>query len=292
MQKSIFQDIMDFFVEGNMINRLIVVNISFTALFFLFDTLFANQNLNSYFFLSNDIIWNVKHPWTLITHLFLSKGIIQFIWDMLILYWFGSILGDLIGDKKILPLYIIGGLVGAIFFLFIGYFFYHGSTFITGSGTSVLAIMVASAVLVPDYKIRLLLFGNVPLKIVVVIYVFIQFLYAISSFNSVYLSFLGGIFIGWYYIYSIKKGKGLDRLFYYVVDYFKQLFSFTKNKQKRNLSVKYKSKDFGSNKKNSGANDKEFQKELNRILDKIKIQGYDKLSESEKEFLFIASKRE
>ena len=292
MQRSIFQDIKHFFVDGNMVNRLIVVNIGITALFFLLNILFANSSVNKYLFLSNDIIWDIKHPWTLITHLFLSKGIIQFIWDMLILYWFGSILGDLIGDKKILPLYIIGGLVGALFFLFFGHFFYNGSVFITGASTSVLSIMVASAVLVPDFKIRLLLFGNVTLKIVVVVYVFIQFLYAISSFNPVYFSFGGGILIGWYYIYTIKKGKGLDGLFYYVLDYFKQLFSFAQNKQKRNLSVKYKSKDFGSNKSNGGKNDKEFQKELDRILDKIKIQGYEKLTESEKEFLFIASKRE
>jgi hypothetical protein len=149
--------------------------------------------------------------------------------------------------------------------------------------------MVTSAMLVPEYKLRLLIFGEVSLKIVVIIYVVIEFLYALSSYNTVYFSMIGGIFMGVYYIYSLRKGKDLHKYINSVLKYVKSLFSFSGSKQKRDLTVKYKSKDVFS--KKSSAKNENFKKELDRILDKIKINGYDNLTEAEKEFLFIASNK-
>ncbi len=287
---SIYEDIRRFFISGNMVNRLIVVNI-FAGLIYLFlNLLLGNSltgvNIRMYYMLSLDPVWDLKHPWVFITHLFGSVSILHFIFSMFFIYWFGTIIGDLVGDKKILPLYILGGLSGAISFLILGFLFMPGTIyFIYGLDSIVLSFAIASAVLVPDYQLRLILIGNVRLKIVVFIFVFIEFLYAVSSYNPVYFSYIGSVIFGWFYIYSMRRGFDISTKFNKIINIF---LSF-KNKQNRNLSVSFKA---DMKRISNRENDFQHQKELDRILDKIKKEGYENLSEEEKEFLFLASKRE
>ena len=127
MSGSIVEDIKNFLYSGNMINKLIVVNL-LIGLVYIFSMLFSGHNafepnIVKYFLLSSDLIIDLYHPWTLITHLFLSFGILHFIINMLFLYWFGNIIGDMVGDSKILPLYILSGLSGAFVYIFCSYFF-------------------------------------------------------------------------------------------------------------------------------------------------------------------------
>ena len=276
-----------------MVSKLILVNLSFTIIIFLFNVIFGGSSqvifIGKYFLLSNDLFWNLQHPWVFFSHLFLSNGLIDLIWDMLILYWFGSIIGEMIGDDKILPIYLLGGIFGSILFIILTNLFYSGNMMISGVSTSVISVMVASAILVPEYRIRLLLFGEVSLKLVVIIYVMIKVLYALSSYNTVYFSLAGGIFMGVYYFYSLKKCIHLHKYVNNVLRYIKGVFSFSKSKQKRDLTVKYKSKETFS--KKSEKENIKFKIELDRILDKIKLNGYDNLTEAEKEFLFIASNK-
>ena len=286
MTRSILDDIKDFFVSGNMVNKLIVVNIIAGIIFLFINIFLRNSNSSYYFMLSTDAIWDFSHPWVFLTHLFISGTILHFIFNMLFLYWFGNIIGDFIGDSKILPLYILGGLSGAISYLVLGYIFFPGYGYsIFGLDSIVLSFAVASAVLVPDYGLKLILIGDIRLKIAVMIFVAIEFLYAVSSYNPVYLSYVGSIIFGWYYIYSMRKGIDISKKFNKIFN----KFSLAKSKQKKNLTVTFKSR---RKKVKKDTNDIQYQNELNRILDKIKKEGYDNLSDEEKEFLFLASKRE
>lgn len=291
MSKSLFQDITDFFRNGNMVTKIILVNIVLTIIVLLSGAI-MHLDIYKYFLLSNDLIWDVKHPWVIITHLFVSRNIMDLIWNMVILYWFGAILGDLIGDKKILPLYVLGGLSGAIVFILLSLIDGNKGTsyLISGSNSAVVAIIVSSAVLVPDYKIKLLIFGVVSLKIIAFIYVGLQILYSVSSGNLVYYSYAGSVIFGWFYIYSIRKGKRIDDDFNSIVERIKAILFLKKRKQKRNLSVKYKSKNSFNSRNSLNDIKSKKEKELDRILDKIKLSGYDSLTDIEKEFLFLASK--
>src|SRR5262245_56689795 len=58
-----------------------------------------------------------RKPWTLITYMFYHKGIWHIIGNMLWLWMFGYIFLDLTGNKKIIPLFIYGGLGGALAFM-------------------------------------------------------------------------------------------------------------------------------------------------------------------------------
>ncbi|MBK8350183.1 MAG: rhomboid family intramembrane serine protease [Saprospirales bacterium] len=56
-------------------------------------------------------------PWQLFTYMFLHEKFWHILWNMVALYWFGNIVGDLIGKSKVIPIYILGGLVGGFFIL-------------------------------------------------------------------------------------------------------------------------------------------------------------------------------
>ncbi len=290
MQSSIFQDLKSFILSGNMVTKLIMVNLGFSILLFLMNALIGNSgfahSVTKYFLVSENYIWDLTHPWVILTHLFVSNNLMDLIWNMLILYWFGSILGDMVGDDKVLPVYILGGVFGALLYIFVlNIIGIAGFGFITGCNTAVLSLIVASAVLVPNYNIRLLIFGNVELKIVVIIYVLLQLVYAYTSYNNVFYALLGGVLFGWLYIYSFSKVWRLDLKF----NNFLKAVSFKRSNLNKNLSVKYKSKGVFYNKKIEKSK-KEFDKKLDDILKKIKEKGYESLTESEKEFLFLASK--
>jgi membrane associated rhomboid family serine protease len=57
-----------------------------------------------------------EHPWTIVTSLFVHGGITHILFNMLVLYFFGGFLVNLIGARKFLLVYLVGGLIGNLFF--------------------------------------------------------------------------------------------------------------------------------------------------------------------------------
>lgn len=61
----------------------------------------------------------LERPWTIVTNLFVHGGIWHILANMLTLYFFGSYLISLIGERNFLIVYFLGGIVGNIFYSFI-----------------------------------------------------------------------------------------------------------------------------------------------------------------------------
>jgi hypothetical protein len=175
----------------------------------------------------------------------------------------------------------MGGLAGAFFFvasynLFPFYTHDHAAQLtgpLVGASAGVMAIIVATATLLPDYTIPLILIGPVRLKWLALFFVIIDFL-GITGFNAGgELSHLGGALMGFIYIRQLQKGNdwiaGITRLF--------------KPKPKLKVVAKNPAK---------GRNDLPRQEEIDAILDKISKAGYDNLTKQEKEILFRASNNE
>lgn len=205
---------------------------------------------------------------------------------MILFYWFGSVIGDLLGDDKILPLYLISGLLGSAIFMIFTNLLNLDYFYISGVESGVIGTMVAAAVLVPDYRFDLVLIGKVRIKFIVIAVIAIDLLFLYASSRYQYLSFPGAILAGWYFILSIKAGKGIhvpvNNFISNLNVFFKNIFKTKKGR----LKLEHKAKS-GQNQK---SNDTDTEK-LNHILDKIKIGGYDSLTEEEKHFLFRASNK-
>jgi len=305
MLQSIKDDIKKAFQYGNMVNKLLIANLAVFVIAILlpvflqpfdgvYDAILRNLQISS------DPLKVLLKPWTLITHMFLHIGVWHIVWNMILLYWFGRIVGDLIGDNKILPIYIYGGLVGAL--IFIVYFNLIGEGtlgYAHGASAAVMAMVMVAALVAPDYNIRLILLGDIKIKYIALAMIILDLAGTAGDSNTGgHFAHLGGVFFGWYFVYAMRAGNDLSVGFNRLIDKFKSLFEPKKEVAPRRspLKVKYKAKDFASNTKSKGSRRSDndnlpFQEKLDGILEKIKAKGYDNLSDEEKEFLFQASKK-
>jgi len=213
--------------------------------------------------------------YTVITYMFFHEGFLHLLFNMLGLFWFGNIFMNFLKSRQFHFVYLTGGLVGALIYIaglnlipvFNGGLI--GQTVI-GSSAAVMAIIVATAKLVPNYSIVLLLFGEVKIKWVAIAYFLISFLGLSSANAGGNLAHIGGALLGFIFIKSLQKGNDWSGIFE----------RKPKLKVVRNEQPTPKKPVFNS----------VSQQEIDAILDKISSSGYDKLSATEKEKLFKASK--
>lgn len=244
--------------------------------------------LANWFWASSDVSTLVVRPWTIITYMFLHnpESIFHILSNMLYLYFFGRIFVDFFNHKKAYPLYLFGGLVGFVFALlaynFIPTLHAEGSITLVGASAAVMAIVLATATLAPDFTVYLILLGPVKLKYIALFVVIIDLISIPSSLNiGGHIAHLGGALTGYLYIRSYNNGKDWFNWWLQFEEWVYSLF------EKKKPKVVYRNQQPRSSSQHS--NDADRQQKLDAILDKIKIGGYDSLSKAEKEFLFKIS---
>lgn len=213
--------------------------------------------------------------YTAFTYMFIHDGILHILFNMLGLYWFGSIFMNFLKSRQFHFVYLAGGLFGGLFAVAILNIFpvYAGGlagVTIVGASAAVMAIIFAAATLVPNYTIMLFIFGEVKIKWIAIVYFVLDFL-AIGSVNAGgSLAHIGGALIGFVFIKRLQSGSDWSKLF----------------ERKPKLKVVRNEKPVKKPEFKGGVS----QQEIDAILDKISTSGYDKLSAVEKEKLFKASK--
>ncbi|MGY4535986.1 membrane associated rhomboid family serine protease [Mucilaginibacter sp. UYNi724] len=217
--------------------------------------------------------------WTPFTYMFMHAGVFHILFNMLWLYWMGQIFEEYLGNKRTIGLYILGGLSGGLLFVacynLIPAFTNINAAangVVVGASASVMAIVVATATLLPNYTVSLILIGPVKLKWLVLFYVVIDFLGIAGGNAGGEIAHLGGALFGFIYIKQVQKGRDL-------IGWINRLFE-----PKPKMTVV--SSGSGTQRKASG---KPRQEDVDRILDKISGSGYDSLNKQEKEILFRAS---
>jgi hypothetical protein len=211
---------------------------------------------------------------------------------MLTLYWFGKLFVEYLGGAKLIALYVLGALGGAVFYLLsynlIPYFVSQSASraiVMVGASASINAVVVGAAVLLPDYTFFLLFFGAVRIKYIAAVIIFLSFLGTIGSNAGGNIAHLGGALMGFIYIKQWQVGVDWGSWITGTIDWIKSLFE-TRPKVK----VTYR-KEEPKAKKTSSSVGKATQEEIDTILDKISDRGYESLSKEEKEKLFNASKK-
>jgi hypothetical protein len=154
-----------------------------------------------------------------------------------------------------------------------------------GASAAVDAIVVATAVLLPNYTFYLLFFGPVKIKYIAAITVFLSFLGTVGSNAGGNIAHLGGALIGFVYMKQLQAGSNWGMWITTTLDWLKNIF-----KAKPNVKVSYR-KDKDINIKPGTGAKNYTQDEIDAILDKISADGYESLTKEEKEKLFNASKK-
>jgi membrane associated rhomboid family serine protease len=217
-------------------------------------------------------------PWSMLTYMFLHDGFFHLLFNMLWLFWLGNLLHEYVGNKKVYETYFGGGLTGALLFLVCLNLFPVFATSVStsyalGASAGVLAIVVAAATLLPNYPIQLVLLGTIRLKYIALVTVILDVVNIPIHNAGGHIAHIGGAVFGFFYIKYLYQEKHL-------------LPAFIRNRfvKKSTLNIHTRTTFMKLDDKNKPSSE-----EVDLILDKISISGYDSLSKKEKEQLFKAS---
>lgn len=264
-----------FFYIGINVILFLVTAIIGVLVFFSKSALDMGELVREYVGLPSSLSKLTERFYTPFTYMFFHDGILHILFNMLGLFWFGNIFMNFLKSRQFHFVYLAGGLAGALIYIIglntIPVFADNllGQTVI-GSSAAVMAIMVATATLVPNYTIMLLLFGEVKIKWIAIVYFLISFIGLSSANAGGNFAHIGGALLGFFYIKSLQNGNDWSKLF----------------ERKPKLKVVRNDKPLKKTDTKAGVS----QQEIDAILDKISTSGYDKLTAAEKEKLFKASK--
>lgn len=239
-----------------------------------------------------ELLW---HPWTPVTSIFLHQSFWHILSNMIWLFLFGNIVGDLIGDRRVLPLYLLGGLAGGIAYFVSANLLPAVGAHALGASAAVMAMGGAALILAPDYRVMLILLGEVKLKYIVLIMLLLDLVgFANQANTGGHAAHLGGFALGIVFVHRLRAGKDLSEPVNHLLDTLQGWFSGRRRmpaSKRKQPKTAYKAAGNKPGPRTDQARDQSFQEKLDGILDKIKKEGYDSLSAEEKEFLFNASKR-
>lgn len=224
----------------------------------------------------------INQPWAIITHPFLYTDLFDILFDCLWLYWMGNIFLTFLNTRQFLFLFSSSTLLSGLLYLGLGFIpvLQHSSQLaFHGAGFALTALVAAVATLTPSYQVRLLLFGNVSLKTIAIVYICLEVLFTGLMDKTAGITLLASACLGILFIRSLKQGRDLS------------LFK-KRVKKARMQVVHHNSRPQSSTPHFRHCSDLPNQEEIDEILDKISVGGYESLTSREKEVLFKASKSE
>lgn len=254
-----------------------------------------NKNVLGLFVLPASMDALLAKPWTIITHMFVHDNVWKILANMLWLWCFGYILQDLTGNKKIIPVFIYGALGGAVAFILAYNFLpslkiYEPYATTAGASAGVMGIAIATTMISPGYRIFPLLKGGIPLWVLTGLYIISDFATVSISDTGTLITHLAGGLSGFLFIFFFRRGYDGSEWMNNFYDWLNNLFNPNKPSRKAK-SIKeelfYKATE-SPYKKTPNVT----QQRVDEILDKINQQGYNQLSDEEKDLLKRAADEE
>lgn len=306
---GVLNDIGDVFRRrNNTVIKLVLVNAFVFFGIHLFQFLFSFSEVtkpfgaifNEQLRLSAPIPDFIRRPWTLITYSFIHRDILHLLFNMLTFFWFGILIEDLIGSRKVLMIYLLGGALSGILYISI-----HNalalapntlaisnvSPVIEGASAAVMAVMFATITLAPEYEFFLFRTFAIKIKYIAWIILLISFLNPNPSGG---VSHASGAFLGYLYIKLLRMGIDLASPIEKISEWWADIWRAKPEKKTMPPQRRYsKSTVYSATSTKSHSEDNYYpnQDEVDAILDKIGKSGYESLSKDEKETLYRASQR-
>ncbi len=299
-----FEEIKRFFRQGSALSLLILVNLALWILIQAIQVVFFFYNSPDADTVKTAVMHSLAlpaflpalslKPWTILTYMFLHLDIWHIVFNMLWLYWFGRIFLEFLPARQLVWIYLLGGISGGLIYILAFNIFPVFTSIVPvsyalGASASVMAIVTATAVYVPDYTIQLFLIGRLKIFYLAVILFVFDFFMIPSGNAGGHIAHIGGALFGALYIifYRFSKTTAQQMKQPDFISYFRSRF---RNKSKGgNSSEAYHGRPVSDEEFN--LKKRENEKKTDEILDKISKGGYDSLTKSEKEFLFNTSNK-
>jgi membrane associated rhomboid family serine protease len=299
---GIWEDIKNPFNKGNNLIRLIYINIGvfliisiFSIVGYLLNNQKISENVLNILAVPASLNTLLVRPWTIITYMFTHKNIWHILLNMLWLYWFGRIFLEYLDQRKLVAVYLLGGISGAIvyvlsFNIFPAFKDVVPMSVAIGASASVMAVVIAIAAYVPNYAVQFFLIGRIRIIYVALAIFVVTSILDFPSNSGGKLAHIGGALFGFLFILNIKKGRDIGKGINSIIDFFATLF-----KPRRKMKVTYKKPasnyDYPASDYDYNKTKVEHQAKINQILDKISKGGYDSLTKEEKDTLFKESQK-
>lgn len=298
---SFIDDIKSPFKKGNTLMQLMLINAGVFLSLILIGFIFSfspsggviNKIITDNFELIAPIKSFIRKPWTLLTYCFTHYGFFHLLFNMLSLFWFGTLVQEFIGSRKLLNIYLIGGIISGLIYIAVYNLLALSpqlnniSPTILGASAAVYAVMFAAVALLPEYEFYL--FGIILIKIKYLAWAFLIISFVVPSSG---VSHLGGAIAGYSYIYLLRRGTDLGSPIEAVSDWWSNLW---KPKPQVKIPQRKYSESTVASKSGSNSNlDPNYfpdQDEVDAILDKIGKSGYESLTKEEKQKLYRASQK-
>lgn len=297
---SVFDDIRNTF-NGNrnsstkviLINVFVFLGLGIFQFFFSLseETRFLVAEIKNNVWLNADAPGFLLHPWGLLSFGFVNNGFFDLLFNAIALFYFGLLLQDFLGTKKLTNIYLLGYLFTGIFYVII----YNMAQIwqvkvnlapqVAGASTAVYAVIFAAVTLLPDYEFYFFRLFYIKIKYFAIGLLVLSFLLAPNQG----LLHIGGAAFGYLYIKLLRSGVDLASPIDALVNFFKP----RKPTSPTRSSKKYSHSTVGTSRKSSfefKLTSEPDQDEVDALLDKISVHGYNSLTKEEKERLLEASK--
>jgi membrane associated rhomboid family serine protease len=286
--------------NNNLVNLIVMNAIIFVVLKFIYviylvsklEGVAYQENMLNWFILPADFGKFLTRPWTLLTSSVTHINFWVLLSNMLWLWAFGYILQEMVGNKKLIPLYIYGAVAGGVMYLFAFNIIPKLQPVLAtagfyGASPGVMAIAIATTTIAPDYRIFPMINGGIPLWIITLLYAAISLTTLSSGDPGIIISNIGGAAIGYIFIYRMRRGSDWSNWMNRFFDWAGSLFNPDRERKKRSVKNElfYKSTGKEPYKKIPNIT----QQKIDDILDKINQKGYRFLTDEEKEILRRAS---
>jgi membrane associated rhomboid family serine protease len=258
-------------------------------------TLF-NNNVLGLFALPAGTGQIMNKPWTILTSLFIHEN--NDVWkvfsNMFWLWSFGYILQDLTGGKKVIPVFIYGALGGSLAFI-LAYNFIPSLqslrpyVMLGGAPCGVMAVAVVTTFISPGYRLFPMIGGGIPLWAITALYLLTSFATISISDTGTMITLAAAGFTGMLFYFSLRRGYDWSEWMNLFFEWVNNLFNPDKPKKGKQLKTElfYRTSSAPYHK-----TPKLTQEKVDAVLDKISQQGYESLTDEEKEILNRASKED
>lgn len=287
MNSSVKSEIVRRFFKSDLIKIIGFSTLFFVLVHFIRITyLISGKDLAGF----NDLYWNhltlggtwlttLRKIWVLVSYAFLDTSFLRLLTNMIWLWIFGSVLEDLKGPFRVIPVFVTGAFVGAISIISFSHLIkVPYSDGLTGAQAGIWAVMAASLSYRPHYKFWMLFERGIPLWIFASIFILLQLLQINFYHPGMYLYFGGGLVAGLLYNSLLNSYyDGFTKLLKRLSRYFGSNNNFlTKSARDKMDSFKIPG--------NS-------EERINPILDKINLRGINSLTAEERKTLDEYSKQ-
>ena len=292
---SIIEEIKHSFKNGTILTKLIYINLgvfillhAFIAILYLFNAQDKSFAIISWLAVPANPAILITRPWTILTYMFLHKDFFHILFNIMWLFWFGKIFLYYFDEKKLLSIYLLGGLSGAFLYIasyniFPVFKLQVPESMALGASAAVMAIVIAVASFAPTHVIQLMFIGPVKIIWIALISFILSSVVDFSANTGGKIAHMGGAIFGYIFSLQYKQGRDITLWFSKSISFLFTFFSMKRRKMK--VTYKRTANDFEYN-----AMKLERQKEIDRILDKISHSGYESLNREEKEMLFKMGK--